>query len=105
MNQGKLTPAELKKMLNGYFLGITRGTFIAVWNKTIEVGLRYMNSSETPQDEPHDEPHDAACVGQDAQNDSVERGVEVFPEEFLELDNPFGLQWDVSVTFEDNVFE
>jgi hypothetical protein len=56
-NQGKTTPADLKEMLDHFFVRITRDMFISVWKKTIETGLRY-TTSEYPQD---------PVVGQDEQ--------------------------------------
>jgi len=81
--QGKTTPAELKKMLDYFFLRITRETFISVWMKTIETGIRYATSSEGPQG--------AAFVGQDAQNnpaaDHGDHGdLLPLPEDWEELD-------------------
>jgi len=49
-SQGKTTAADLKKMLDRYFIRITRDMFISVWIKTIKTGLRYTVSSDQPPD-------------------------------------------------------
>jgi len=45
-NQGKTTAADLKKMLDYFFVRITRDMFISVWIKLIETGLRYITSEQ-----------------------------------------------------------
>ena len=90
-SQGKTTAADLKKMLDRYFVRITREMFISVWMKTIKTSLRYTVSS--------DQPPDPGFVAQDDQtntgiNAAAEHGVELTPswedlDAFEVLNEPF----------------
>ncbi|KAF9925052.1 hypothetical protein BGZ65_007983 [Modicella reniformis] len=46
---GKMTPLQLKRMLERYFVSIPLSTFVSVWKKTVEIGQAYMAPSEQPQ--------------------------------------------------------